>query len=503
MTKGTRRGLDACGELVAAASSGQLTAILDLDLWRSSRPGGGVGFDAQRFGEWLEMLVEIGEVTAARTLAALDTNLVVAGLSRYIRVFDLAAVTVMPSDEDEHSDPLNQIVDSSLRCEIGGYVVCARRSDAWDAIVTLLLELHAEHPAHFDAVLIGCRRMSNSAPEIDGLDDLLAAPEQLLHDVTLDRERRQSHQGYVTPGDAHAFLQLSRQRTGDPSRPVGAARAIASAYFRTYKEFSDADRARAPQSTDVPEAGVDDEPSSEGVFELLTEVLGANRPLLLTRTATEPSSLTIVRPLLAHIRDTDEGAFVARNRELAFLANALSSGSSVQSRSFTPEEASDASLRVCNLGLERWAERGALPLAFLRDHDLLSAFGEGWAILHEEVALFVADRLIAITGAITCSDVDIQRGLYVLGRELTRQRAAGTPWRAVGRLEVIAMLDPVSWAALRGVLGECPVLPDALRASLHHQTRAVSATAFTFIETRSQIDEVRTFMDRLLDILTG
>lgn len=41
------------------------------------------------------------------------------------------------------------------------------------------------------------------------------------------------------------------------------------------------------------------------------------------------------------------------------------------------------------------------------------------------------------------------------------------------------------------------------RATLDRQTRAVSATAFTFIESRSQIDEVRAFMDRLLEILTG
>jgi len=57
----------------------------------------------------------------------------------------------------------------------------------------------------------GCRRLSNSRPEIDGLDDLLMAPEQHAHDAAIERERRRSRQGYATPADARAFLQMARQ----------------------------------------------------------------------------------------------------------------------------------------------------------------------------------------------------------------------------------------------------------------------------------------------------
>src|SRR5215208_3549572 len=84
------RGLDACGELVASATPEQLTSVFDLDLWRSTQPGLDDQFDVQRFGEWLELLVDIGGSAAADTVAAIDLNLVVAGLSRHMRVFDAA-----------------------------------------------------------------------------------------------------------------------------------------------------------------------------------------------------------------------------------------------------------------------------------------------------------------------------------------------------------------------------------------------------------------------------
>ena len=99
-----------------------------------------------------------------------------------------------------------------LECEVGGYLVRAIRPDAWDAIVALLLALDAAHPDCFHAVMRGCRRLSNSMPEVDGLDDLLMEPEQLLYDVAVDREHRRSQQGYSTPADARAFLQMARQR---------------------------------------------------------------------------------------------------------------------------------------------------------------------------------------------------------------------------------------------------------------------------------------------------
>ncbi len=184
---------------------------------------------------------------------------------------------------------------------------------------------------------------------------------------------------------------------------------------------------------------------------------------------------------------------------MAFLANTLMAGCSVQARPFTAQEASDAAVGVCNLGLEHWPE--TLPDTFLVDHDLVTAFEAGWAVLHQDVSLFVTDHLIGTLTDLQSVDAGIQRGLYVLRRELIRQRDAGTPWRARQALDVIAMLDAPAWASLLGLLDECPVLPAALRAILEGHTGAVSATAFEFIATAGQIRDVRAFVDKLPEVL--
>src|SRR5215470_7437561 len=57
-------GLDACGALVAAATPQQVTAVLDLDLWRPAAAGGSEQFDVARFGAWLEALMEEGDTVA-------------------------------------------------------------------------------------------------------------------------------------------------------------------------------------------------------------------------------------------------------------------------------------------------------------------------------------------------------------------------------------------------------------------------------------------------------
>ncbi len=94
------RGLRESGELVACATPEQLTSVLDLDLWRHAQPGRDEQFDADRFGEWVEVLVDTGEAIAARIVAALDEHLVIAGLSRYVRVFDLPAIAPTASDDE-------------------------------------------------------------------------------------------------------------------------------------------------------------------------------------------------------------------------------------------------------------------------------------------------------------------------------------------------------------------------------------------------------------------
>src|SRR5207244_7122769 len=157
-------------------------------------------------------------------------------------------------------------------------------------------------------------------------------------------------------------------------------------------------------------------------------------------------------------------------------------GCSVQSRPFTAQEASDAVVGICNLGLEHWparwpdaetrdaastADLGAtLPDAFLVGHDLVIAFEVGWTVLHEDVSMFVAEHLSVTLRDLRCADAKTQGGLDALRRELVRQRDARTPWHARDALDVLAILDLPTWASLLGLLDECPVLPAVLTAIL-------------------------------------
>ena len=576
-------GLDACGELVTAATPAQLTSLLDLDLWRHPQPGRDEQFDVDRFGEWLEVLVDTGESVAARTVAALDQHLVIVGLSRYLRVFDPGTFEPTASSDDEPMDR-NEMMNSEtsgdgIECELGGYLVRALRTDAWDAIVTLLVTLDTEHNHYFHAVMQGCRRLSNSRPEIDGLDDLLMAPEQHLHDVALERERRRSRRGYATPADARAFLQMARQsrastsasatdvvsRVPTPPANTTAINPIAKAYFRAAEEEEEEEEDTtgegtspgAPESasdldaTDASVPGDDISASIDAVVELLAEAgllrqgyggqgVAPERPRALLEAADEDPravKLPLLKRLMEFLLHHDENAYLTRSRELAFLANTLQAGSSVQSRPFTPQEASDAAACICNLGLECWpaswppspgfgeprrsASRAGGPSAtshgassprepgaaippdkFLLEHDLVAVFEVGWSVLYRDVSLFVADQLMSTLAGLQCVDADTGRDLRALQRQLATQRKAGTPWLARDAAEVLAMFDMTAWISVLGLLDECPILPAALTAVLERRTTSVSSTAFEFISTTVQIGDIRLFMRALPGVLS-
>jgi hypothetical protein len=522
-------GLESCGALVTASTPAQLTSLLDLDLWRPAQPSGDDRFDADRFGEWLEALVDVDPSVAARTVAALDENLVVAGLSRYVRVFDPGIFEPTSQSDDEPVDrdeamregdvldaddttdtepdggaPPHDPSGTGLECELGGYVVRARRADAWDATVALLVELEAEQGPYFHAVMQGCRRLSHSRPEVDGLDELFQAPEQHLHDVGVAREDRRSQRGYATPADARAFLQTARQPR--PARPV-AAHPIVAAYFRAAEEAPWRSTESAPTSERLREASTSNADAIAVARSIVaaTELLDADGTFtsrrLLEAAGAGPQDATLphLRRRMAYVRDADETAYLTRGRELAFLANALLAGCSVQSRPFTPQEASDAAAAACNLGLEHRPD-AAPPDALLVDHDLVTAFEVGWSVLHRDVSLFVAEQLIAILSDVRCADRDINGGLVALRLELEKQ--TGTPWRARGAADVLALLDAVAGAAVLGLLSECPVLPAALTAVLEGRTTTVSPTEFAFISTAAQIDGVRVFMRTLPGLLS-
>src|SRR4029077_8084773 len=74
-------GLEDSAELLAHATPEQLGRVLDTDVWHAARPGFDEAFDPDRFGLWLTVLMQSDASAAAGKLAALDIELMVAGIA--------------------------------------------------------------------------------------------------------------------------------------------------------------------------------------------------------------------------------------------------------------------------------------------------------------------------------------------------------------------------------------------------------------------------------------
>ncbi|HKX29479.1 MAG TPA: DUF6178 family protein, partial [Blastocatellia bacterium] len=508
--------------IVALATPEQLTRIFDLDLWRAAQAGRDEQFDAHRFGVWLEVLVESGVAAAAQKLSGMDVDLVIAGLAQHALVYDIAAITPFESTDGElvtfYADAISEF-DHGLKFDVGGYLLLAKRADSWEAIVEVLMSLDTCHPDYFHQVMQGCRALSNSGREIDGLDDLLSERDQAMLDLAVDREGRREKRGYVTPAQARAFLQMSRElQLGSAAAPP--ANPLTGAYFRAIDERRAADVNRASSEPELLAAGSEaatDPPIPEdfaeavaAVFEILSDagILTSPPRALPDGSDGRAQRLGRIRAHLEFALDRDPAADAARNEELAYLANTLMAGCSIQRRPFTAQEASDAAIAICNLGLENWPPHWlpenvmAPPISFLTDHDLVSVFQVGWTVLHCKVGMYAAEQLIGVLDRMRCDDDELQAEMEVLRVKMAKHWQAGAPWHARDALDVIATMDLLAWTALLALIDECPVLHAGIGASQDSRTLSVRAADFEFISENNQIASIREFLRSLPETLS-
>jgi hypothetical protein len=494
----THYGLPDCAELLTLATAQQLSAVFDLDLWRASRAGGDERFDVTRFCEWLEVLVEVGPAIAAARLADMDAELVVAGLSPHIRVFDPGAFST--DGETSGVEPvLNAGRERGLHAEIGGYLVVARRPDAWASIVEVLLALAECHGDMFHSVMRACRRLSNAGFELDGLDDLLSDGEQAHFDLSVSREQRREHAGFLPPEQARAFLDSARHAsfTMPPPRdhPVFVAyqRGLAMSQIEPRSALSSATLAadEVPADSAAAVASVIDVLRAAGAL--------ADTPRALLPGARDES--TSVHPALSRyltVAASSDDEWTARNHELAFLANALVGACSVQGRSFTRRDAVDAVAATCNLGLEYWPPQW--PPA--TQHDLVTVFQTGWSILHDEVSMAAAAQLQAVLDQVRVSDRHLQLELQMLRRDLEKSCRSRMPWRVRDGLDALATFDLPAWAAMTALFDQCPVMLANVYASGDRRLHTVNPSEWRFIANARDIDAVRSFLGSLADLLT-
>lgn len=486
----THCGLQDCGELLALATSEQLSAIFDLDLWKADRAGEEEQFDAARFGEWLEVLVDADPAMAAARLADMDVALVVSGLSPNIRVFDPGVFA--PGGELSGADAFsNPGRERGVHTEIGGYIVVARRPDTWDAILAVLLALNESHADTFHRVMRACRRLSNAGWELDGLDDLLPDVEQGRFDLSVSREQRRDRLGYLTPQQARTFLDGARHVPFTVVPPGGHS--MFAAYQHSLAEYETEIRSTGASTWQADEPDSDTPSAVASVIEVLrgAGVLSApSRALLRGGEDEQPPVYPSLNQYLQLWMESNHDGWTTRNHELAFLANALIGGCSVQGRSFTRRESMDAVAATCNLGLDYWPPQWPAS----SDQGLVVLFQVGWTILHREVSMVTAAHLLTALQGLRISDRDLQLSLQALRRELDKQRQAGTPWHARGRLDLLATLDLSTWAALAALFDECPVMLANVSAPQDRQPHTVNPSEFQFIANARHIAAVHDFL---------
>ncbi|HEY7499038.1 MAG TPA: DUF6178 family protein [Vicinamibacterales bacterium] len=465
-------GLEDSSEFVALATPAQLARVLDLDIWHARAPGADEELDADRFGLWIAVLMQSGPAVAAEKLTGLDVDLVAAGFTRHVVVFDRAAISSYTTLDGEHVEGRDTVRHGMS--EIGAYAVEPKGTSAWEPIVDLLAFLGESHGEYFHRVMTECVRLSNGAREEDGFHNLLQDDEQDMFDLAADREARREQQGYVTPAQAHAFLTSARDVRLDAGHPPPSP--IARAYFRSLEWAPAATGAVARDSGAIAD-----------FVEILREE-GAFAPEPTALIGAGDGSASRLSFIQSHAASHPASA-----EELAYLANAIVAGCSIQGRPFTPREAGDASTAICNLGLENWPSHWP-------DRDLIAAFQVGWTILHRDVGLYVAERLIEVLGGIHCADRHIQLRLRGLRHQLIRHAGNREPWRVRGALDALLMVDARSWAALAALLDECPVAHAALGAA-GQCSRTIDPSDFEFIAQSAQIEAVREFMASLPSVL--
>ena len=152
--------------------------------------------------------------------------------------------------------------------EVGGYLIRPRRTDTWDAIVTLLVTLESEHVHYFHAVMQGCRRLSNSTPE-----DGRSRPSAARTGAASPRRRRRTGAATIAPGLRHCGgcprVPANGATAATDARGPSATNPIATAYFRAVEEpeTTAADTTAAGTSAGAPDAT----DSPEAILELLAD----------------------------------------------------------------------------------------------------------------------------------------------------------------------------------------------------------------------------------------
>lgn len=330
-------GLEDAGELVALATTEQLVAAFDEDLFSNVRPGERETLDPARFATWLEVLLEAGEAVAAARVAALSEDFVAHALSGLMVVLDHEALLARMGEGDDNARAADKAIESCHCEELDGYLLVSRDHDGWDAALALILALDRDHRDTLVRVLDRCASASaRYVDDLDALTEVLSAGDSLADDVEGDREDRRARLGHVDPRSARSFLTLAKR----PSTVGAAVRdPVTRRYFRELERHTPAVAHRAPPKANTP-----------ALLSAIAAVVSGPAAGLAGPVGHEDGPARPLVEAMQLLADLDVDAFHQRMTELAYLDNVLLAGFDSPNGRLRPMDAAEAVLATVSFG---------------------------------------------------------------------------------------------------------------------------------------------------------
>jgi len=493
-------GLEDSAQIVSLATADQLKSVLDEDLWRSKAPGRDEIFDAERFGLWLEVMMENGSAFAARKVLELDEDLMTLGLCQLVLVVGIHDPALRSGDDQEpgNDDILEKVLDSSLNQEFGTYLVIAKNESSWDTVCALMAALNESDYDMLIRLLDRCRWISREYIEDNGgLYHVLTADEMLQEDVSSERKERREGRGFVTPTSAAVFLSQARST---PLQEIVAAKTMdhaTRAYFKAAE--TETEFAVRSQTTDETSSA-----NLEVIRFIQTlrdaEVLPASDHKMLSYNGAESSDYSLpLAKAMRFINQTDPDLCSQRLMELSYLSNTLISGCGFQGRAFQPKEAAEAALSVCNLGGEYLLKADKGPeeeppidpwTALLTAHHLVKLFQVGWKMLFDDVVLHTAKVVLKFINHLKAETTDPEQAseMTQMVNILRFYISSGRPWEFNDQMDYLQIfLDGESTMAIAGLLQQYPILSKVICKKGGHRLSP-------FIWSQAHMRTVRRFL---------
>lgn len=359
-------GLEDAGELIALATTDQLQALFDDDLWKSGEDAE-ERFDAERFALWLEVLFEAGEVVVVQRLVELPREFLCLAVAHLAYVIDMDLLLNDVEMDERYHERVERALDSAASEEWEEFRLVDRGRGGFDVLVMSLLALDTEHSPMLRDVLERCCDLTTTEVEArGGLVKALSRLEAAEESMRGARHERRTERGFVSLADARSFARLVvddlKYDTGrDP---------FTHAYFRDVY-------GKKRANSDLKHAANPPRPAQK--------LVDALREELEARPKKPADSLSTALELL---RARNAEAYDQRVAELVYLANVLVTVSEPEQRRLRPIEASEAVVRACAAGIDvlGFAAQSSTQLASTLETLLLDlVFRAGWARFASEV----------------------------------------------------------------------------------------------------------------------